>query len=107
MEKIGEKVDIEWIKGHDRDEGNEEVDKEAKEARMKSQKITTISYLTTMISRRTTRNNYPSIPSRHYMFDYAKSKRSTLDKTERAIAVMISRLRGNCAITGFFLHRIK
>lgn len=107
MEKIGKRVDIKWVKGHDVDEENEETDRNAKEARTKSQKITTVSYLTTMISRRATRDNYLGILSRHYMFDYAVPRRSTLDQEERAIVVTVSRLRGDCAITGSFLHRIK
>lgn len=100
-------MDIEWVKGHDRDEGNERADKEAKGARIKSQKTITIFYLMTMISRRAIRDNYLGVLSRHYMFDYTGPKRSSLDEKERAIATTVSRLRGDCAVTGSFLHRIK
>lgn len=41
------------------------------------------------------------------MFDYTSPKRSTLDEEERAIGATVSRLRGNCVMTGSFLHRIK
>lgn len=107
MRKIERRIDIEWVKGHNGDERNERADKEAKKARTRSQKTITIIYLMAMISSRATRNNSPGIPSRYYMFDYARPQKSTLDEEERAIAVTISRLQGNCAITGSFLHRIK
>lgn len=69
MSKVQGNVYIEWVKGDDRSRGNEITDKMAKEARSKTQRTTTISYLTMMISRRATRDNYPGVPSRHYLFE--------------------------------------
>lgn len=101
------RVCIEWIKGHDEDKGNKLADKMANEARSKSQKTITVSYLTTMVSMRMTRDNYPRILSKYYLFDYTTPKRSDLDEEGHTIASTISRLQGNYTVIGAFLHRIR
>jgi hypothetical protein len=107
MEKIRKNVDIEWVEGYDGDKRNEIANREAKRARTKSQKTITTSYLTAIVLTRATRDNYPGIPSQHYMFDYPRLKKSILDSKKQAIGSTIIRRRGDCAITGSFLHRIR
>lgn len=104
--KIKGNVYIEWIKRHDGDKGNQIVAKMAKEMRSNSQRTTMILYLITMISRRATRDNYPGVPSKYYLFKYISLRRSDLDEDRRTIST-VNRLRGNGMVIGSFLHRIK
>lgn len=64
-----------------------------------------VLYLITIISRRAIRDNYLGIPSKYYLFDYTSLRWSDLDEERYAIAVTLSRHRGNCVVTGTFLHK--
>lgn len=60
-----------------------------------------------MILVRMTRDNYPRVLSKYYLFNYTTHKKLDIDKKRHTIATTISKLRVNCAVTGELLHRIK